>query len=187
MDFLSVWNNQCKNLWPYNFVVNLCCFNLWLDFEKPTKSTSWAYSILLLQLIAILMAYPCAVPLLRLVNWYFCRTNFADHVRSWLTQWASWKAWNGKYRLEINPNVSETSFRLSRFVRDYSWTHNYSKPCIHGLKLVLTWLKMPVTQQATSWVVSHVKLIYLLITVIFQHLLVTQLLQALVSFKLSHF
>ena len=48
-------------------------------------------------------------------------TSFANHVKSQLRQWGTWKALDGWYGFEIIFSVSETSLRLSRLVYIYSW------------------------------------------------------------------
>ena len=46
----------------------------------------------------------------------FPRVDFADHVKSRLRQWDSWRALDGRYGSDIHPCVSEMSHRLSRLV-----------------------------------------------------------------------
>ena len=78
------------------------------------------YCILLLQLIVTLIQYPCTVALTGLANWSaFLELVFADHVKSQLRQWDPQRALYGKCGSDINPCVSERSFRPSRLVQAY--------------------------------------------------------------------
>ena len=79
-----------------------------------------AYSILLAQLIATLIHYPCTVALPGLADWSaFLERVFANHVKLLLRQWGPWRVLDGRYGSDIHPCVSETSLRPSRLVWAY--------------------------------------------------------------------
>ena len=81
-----------------------------------------AHSILLAQLIATLIHYPCTVALTGLADWSaFSRAGFANHVRSRLGQWGPWRAPYRRYGSDIHPRVSDMSLRPSRLVWAYEW------------------------------------------------------------------
>ena len=83
--------------WKTNHLVTLGPFH----FIAPT-------------IIATLMQYPYTMPLPVLANWSaFLVQIFRPHKVMTETIWATYRAPNGRYRPEIDPNIIEMSLRLA--------------------------------------------------------------------------
>ena len=100
--FEVAWSNQLLPWWVpdhrfttrvssklayrWLFQLNLC---MSLGSGNTAKISHYTYSILLLQLIIILIPYPCTMPLAAIANWsaFVYRAIFANHVKSYLKYW----------------------------------------------------------------------------------------------------
>ena len=88
-------------------------------YWKPTKLLHLAYSILLAQLIASLIHYPCTVALTGLTDWSAFLELILQLCKITTETMGPWRALDGRYGSDIHPCVSETSYRSSRFAWAY--------------------------------------------------------------------
>ena len=76
---------------------------MWLDIGKPTKLSHLPYSVLLAQLIATLIHYPCTVVLMGLVDWSAFLELVLPTMSSYDRQWRPWRALDGRHGLIFTP------------------------------------------------------------------------------------
>ena len=132
--------------WPVHVIdaysPSTCWFSYCFTFEVNNCDWIWKPTEMSLGLFHFigpagrhtytLPVHCCITRLSWLVCSGFSRAGFADHVKSWLRQWGSWRALDGRHRSDIHPCVSEVSFNalqacLSLWLASSFWTHSYSK------------------------------------------------------------
>ena len=96
----------CKSMsWSHHIHIKTPVCD-WIMENRP-KCHTWPIP-LLAQLIATLIHCPCTVALTSLAC--FPKAGFADHMKSRLAQWGSWRAPDSRYGSDIHPVL------MTRFV-----------------------------------------------------------------------